>query len=816
MDKYLGIHGRNMAAEDIYTQIHQKQPSSILILGRHGSGKKYVLEKVAERLQKQHDFSILKFAGDQIVEQGEKYALTQREFELNFSVYIGLSWTSSEKNNSKMDYLLNCLKKVGATHIVLLVPDLEECHSEAKEILGILLHDKLFIEEQLSKTVTILTSTCDSTPIGSVPIDTITLPDYTFPDIREYVESILHYHPQGGEFDAKYKKLYEICGSDFSLVNLLYRDLFENDLQFSYSLESLVSQKMEHLKRLGDGSSIEPKDIEEIIMTCSLSVEYFSRFEISKAAERPEEIVNESVQLSISESLFKEVETNLFDFTSPDVKGVLEEKMIAQHNTRLLSYYNYLTQYRTDEYYLRAYYMIKYDKTITENSYSLLILAIEQAFMFNDRWIEEKVRKFIEAYGSQDAEEQYDRIIRAYRYHKNHEYQQSLYALSDIGDLEFGRVGRIELARLKFKNYYLLAQTASFDCKQALSSLKEAVQNPLLLEAQEGLLLEEERIFKLKIIYDIAPYVLDAENDYDGFQKLYDEARCILAKEGEKSSRKKTVQYINSIFNRKAFLFANPMAAMPYYDDAKAFFRKNCIWDEYCITLASQAGTCLACHQYKEAVKLCEEAYKKMKENHVTIPKREKLDNNHMIANFLLLEEQSIDAAAPEKKARQTARELEQMAVGPACGTKHVLLTNAASLYLYSNELEHYRRIKETIEASLACDDVSDLRDDRVNDFYRYHFAWFELFYHMQQGEWAECEEIMNRLNGFIPALFKKQESLWQEKNKAASLLIKHRTTVTGYQFSLHLVKTNHRETDLAQFYHRGLMLSDLQYTSYN
>lgn len=816
MDKYCGIHGRDQAAEDIYTQIDEKKSSGILVLGHHGSGKKYVLKKTAELLGNQSDISVVRFAGDQIVEQDKPYSLTQMEFEFSLSVYIGLSWTCSEKNDSKMDYLLNCLKAIGTAHIVLFAPDFEECHSEVKDVLRMLMRNRTFIEQQLSKTVTILASACDYVSIGDVPINTVSLPDYTLPDIREYVEKILCYYPHDEEYDIKYKKLYEICGSDFSLVNLLYRDLFENGLEFSNSLEALVSQKMERLKRLGDGNAIKPKDIEEIVMTCALSAEYFSRFEISKTAERPEEMVNESVQLSISEHLFKEVNTNLFDFTSPDVKGVLEEKMIAQHNTRLLSYYNYLTYYRIDEYFLRAYYMIKYDKAISENSYSLLILATEQAFMFNDEWIEDKIRKYIEIYGSQAMREQYNRIAQAYRHHVKREYQQSLHALPDIGDSEIGGVGRIELARLKFKNYYLLAQKSSFDFKQVLSTLKEAVQNPLSLEVQEGLLFEEERIFKLKIIYDIAPFVLDSENDYDGFQKLYDEARCILAKEKEKSSRKKTIQYINSIFNRKAFLFANPMATMPYYNDAKAFFRKNCIWDEYCITLASQAGTCLACHQYKEAVEFCEAAYKKIQECHITIPQAKKLHNNYIIAKFLLLEEQSADAAIPEEKARQTARDLERMADGPACGTKHVLLTNAASLYLYSDELEQYRRIKRTIEVSLACDDVSNVLDNKVNDFYRYHFAWFELFYHMRQEEWEVCEEILDCLDGFVPALFKKQETLWQEKNEAASLLIKHRTIVTGYQFSLHLVKTSHRETDLAQFYHRGLMLSDLQYTSYN
>lgn len=815
MENYSGLHGRDQAAEYISTQMQGARPSSILVLGRHGTGKKYVLEKVSKELQKCPNLAILRFAGDQIVEQDSKYCLKKKEFELSLSVYVGLAWTTSEKNDSKMDYLLNCLKKVNAAHIILFAPDIEEYHSEAKDMLNMLLSNKAFIEQQLSKTVDVLVSTCNRVFINNIPI-VINLPDYTLTDVKEYVETILCYHPCDSACDEKHKRLYEICGADLNLVNLLYRDLFENSLEFSRSLELLVSQKVERLKQRGNGSSIKPKDIEEIVMTCSLSTECFSRFEISKTSERPEEMVNESVQISMNECMLKEVSTNLFDFTSPDVKGVLEEKMIVQHNTRLLSYYNYLIQYRADEYFLRAYYMIKYDKAISENAYSLLILAIEQAFMFNDKWIGDKIQEFIKTYGCMAMEEQFNHIVLAYQQYKEQKYQQSLQALSDVDDIEIGRIGKLELTRLRFKNYCLLAQTSSFDFKQALETLKEAVQSPIFLQAQEGLLSEEERIFKLRIIYDIAPYVLDTENEYNDFQRLYEEAHCILVTEQEKSSRKKTVQYINSIFNRKAFLFANPMAAMPYYNDAKSFFFRNCIWDEYCITLASQAGTCLACRQYKEAVQFCEEAYEKMREYNIAIPKKEKLDNNYIIANFLLLEDQSDDVIELEEEALQTAHKLEKMAVGSPCATKHVLLTNTASLYLYAGKLNEYRRIKGIIETSLGCVDVSDLADSRINDFYRYHFAWFELFYHMHHKEWAICEEIINRLEGFIPALFKKQEALWQEKNKAALSLISHKEVVTGHQFSLHLVKTNHRETDLAQFYHRGLMLSDLQYTSYN
>lgn len=112
-----------------------------------------------------------------------------------------------------------------------------------------------------------------------------------------------------------------------------------------------------------------------------------------------------------------------------------------------------------------------------------------------------------------------------------------------------------------------------------------------------------------------------------------------------------------------------------------------------------------------------------MREHNIKGLEKGKLDNNDLIARFLLLEEQGADMAELEKKASQTACKLEAMAVGLACGTEHVLLINTASLYLYANNLKQYRRIKGIIEVSLACNDVLELRDNRGNDFYRYHFV---------------------------------------------------------------------------------------------
>lgn len=816
MCDYAGLHGRDLAIMQIHDKMISNAKTDFLVLGSHGSGKKYVLRGVIQKIENNHQFAVLQFAGDQIVEYGKKYSAVQKDATLSLSVYVGISWSYSENNNNRTNYLVNCLRKVKANHIVFCVADFEECLSEARDVLFVLIKNKEFLEKQLSKSISILITASKSTYFDDTALEQIILPPYSVDDIEEYVERILRFQNDGTELDAKYQKMMEICNSDLNLVNLLYRDLLESDLEYSITLNRLIRQKIGVLKKLGKEQSVNPRDIEEIILTCSLSAECFSRFEISEAAHRPEEIINESFQLSIQEQLIQQVTKNLFDFVSPSIKQALEGEMLSRHNTRLLDYYNYLTKYRTDEYFLRAYYRIRYDEAICEDTLSLLILATEQSTLFNDEWMAEKIARLIETYGDADILEQYSHIAAAYKFHKAEAYAQSNSELDRVDLLYIGAVGQIELTRLAFKNYYLLSQVSSFECSQAFQRLKNDVQMPIVLSPQEGLIFEEEKIFKLRVVYDIAPFALDVENDYVFFQKLYDLIRVLLRQECEKNSRAKTIQYINNVFNRKAFLYANPMAAMPFYEEAKIFFRKNHIWDEYCITLICQAGTCLACHQYTRAINFCTEAQAKIQELQITIPRMEKLNNNLRIAQFLQTEEECTSQEVPEKTALHIARELEGMAVGPACGTKHVLLTNAASLYLYAGELEEYKRVKTAIEKSLGCHDVSNVQDQGINDFYRYHFAWFEMFFQMKQQNWDICTEIMNDLDCFIPALFKKQENLWREKNDAAKQLIQSKTVVNGYQFCKQLVETPHRETDLSRFYHRGLMVSDLQYTSYN
>ena len=82
--------------------------------------------------------------------------------------------------------------------------------------------------------------------------------------------------------------------------------------------------------------------------------------------------------------------------------------------------------------------------------------------------------------------------------------------------------------------------------------------------------------------------------------------------------------------------------------------------------------------------------------------------------------------------------------------------------------------------------------------------------------EWEQAEKIACNLKDFVPSLFKKQEVFWDKKLLALKEIIITKRKVNGYDFCRNLVPLKRRASELAVFFCRGLMLSDIQYTSYD
>ncbi len=330
-----------------------------------------------------------------------------------------------------------------------------------------------------------------------------------------------------------------------------------------------------------------------------------------------------------------------------------------------------------------------------------------------------------------------------------------------------------------------------------------------------GLKSMDETIVRLNVLYTILPYLLDVINDTDRFDKFFKISKTI-SKNNLSNKNFGIAQYIENVFNRKAFLFANQTQCEIYYEKAKSFFYKNNIWDEYCITLVCQAGTDIVIHQFDEAIELCEQAIITAEKNDIDIPQIAKLYNNQLIATFLKYEKEGKSIKSCMAKAKHTVKLLKKQLHNIPCATEYVIITNICSLSLYYEDDNSYLKYKTKLEKLMKISNIENVFNENVDDFYRYYFSWFEVFRAIRDQKWEIAKKISSSLENFIPSLFKKQELFWERKYKALIEIIEDRIPINPYDFCVNLVKINNRESVLANFFYRGLMLSDLQYTSYS
>ena len=145
-------------------------------------------------------------------------------------------------------------------------------------------------------------------------------------------------------------------------------------------------------------------------------------------------------------------------------------------------------------------------------------------------------------------------------------------------------------------------------------------------------------------------------------------------------------------------------------------------------------------------------------------------------------------------------------------GKNHVILTNIASLYLYIGDIQQYNNTKTRLEKSLNCEDVSDIDNNRVNDFYRYHFAWFEFYRLLINKKWDKCNTVLEKLSGFYPAIFHESKKM-NLRIKAAENLVKDKKIPSAKKYCLNFLEYAKAPQ---HYFSRGLLLSDLQFTSFD
>lgn len=833
---YKNLNGRS----ELISQLSEKYMNSsasetTFIFGNHGCGKSYVLFEVINKIKSKSrpNKKVQVYIADEdklsLYNNSNRYSIDSTEFSISLPLRWGLGFdlsTSISQKNSENQFNQICslLKKRFSSDILICIPKYSEQENKIRLLVSLIITNlarlKKTFKHNIYFLITDLDDSCINDFIECSSVDKILLEDYEENDILQYITKKHKIIVDEMELKEKLKQIKKICASNLKLVDFLYVDFVEQNIDFFRALDSVVTYRLSQLKKDGLKRNVSEYDIEDIILTSSISLKNFGSQEIAMITNKQMAAVRESLQLAYEQVFLKKNQRNFYAFICDEIQMILRKELNYRNKERYLDYYNYYSKQEQDQYYLRAYYLWSYNGCMGNDIFALLILAYSQAVNFNDIVQIKKIDNLIFKENSSCFCEDYKLIKSFYNILGNEstDYSTVRNAYYNLQRDYYELPLKAELARAFFHFMYKNYDPWDLCLKQILNQIVQYAEGSLNLSIAEypvEIIIIDEIVLRLRIIYDIAPFILDAINNIELFKKLYDLSLVLSNNIQTSQSSKSIAKYMENVFNRKAFLFVNQMQCNIFYDRAKKYFYDNQIWDEYCITLICEAGTDIIIQKYEEALQCCRKAKQISLEKEILIPQPQKLMNNIIIADFFRYEQKH----SPEKcfmYAKKTVHKLRKHLCRRPCATEFVIITNICSLHLYSGNILEYCRYKRYLERLMDCDDVSNVNDDDIDDFYRYYFAWFETYKCILEEKWYQAGKIADMLENFVPSLFKKQEVFWDKKLLALKRIINEKRQINGYNFCKNLVPLKRRASELAVFFCRGLMLSDIQYTSYD
>lgn len=833
---YKNLNGRTELIDKLVKEYTDSSASEAsIILGNHGCGKTYVLYEVINKIQSKNSFhkkiQIYIAEDDKLALYDNATGVSVDNAEasislpLRWGIGLDISASASQKNSeSQFNHICNLLKKRFSCDILICIPKYSEQDSKIRLLISLLVSNLQRLKKTFKHNIYFLISNLDESCINDFiecsSVDKILLEDYEENDILQYLKEKHKVIVDQKDVTEKLKQIKKICASNLKLVDFLYVDFVEQNLDFFRALDSVVSYRLNQLKKDGLKRNVSEYDMEDIILTSSISLKSFGSQEIAVVTNKQTDIVRESLLLAQKQVILKKNPLNFYDFTCEEIRSILRKELNYRNKERYLDYYNYYSIQEQDQYYLRAYYLWAYNNCIKDEIFALLILAYSEALNFNNLAQIKKIQDLVFREKDSRFYEDYKLIESFYTMlgKDSTDYLELRNLYYDLQRDYFEVPLKAELARAFFHFMYKHFVPWDLCLKQTLNQIVQYAEESICLSISKypvKIISIDETVLRLRIIYDISPFVLDAINDVDLFKKMYDLSHLLSNNIRTSQSSRSIAKYMENVFNRKAFLFVNQMQCNIFYDRAKKYFYDNQIWDEYCITLICEAGTDIVIQKYEEALRCCRKAKKISLEKEVSIPQPQKLMNNIIIADFFRYEQDH----SPKKclmYSKKTARKLQKYLQRVPCATEFVIITNICSLYLYSGNILEYCKYKKYLERLMDCVDVSDISDNDIDDFYRYYFAWFEVYKCILEKKWRDAERIADDLKDFVPSLFKKQEVFWNKKLLALKEIIAEQRQVSGYDFCKNLVPLKRRASELAVFFCRGLMLSDIQYTSYD
>lgn len=805
---------RSNIIKQVVNKINSCPSNFFCFVGKNGTGKKFVLEKVENLLK--NKFKIYKIVGDSIFEKREKIFIHNLSFSFSLGNFVALSLTASKNENTKVNYIISNLKTLSfKKNIMISAADYDILDPVSRDFLYVLISNKNIIESKLKQKITVIITSNYNYFYGKFNTNLIEFPDYSKEDLKKYLVQYLHYF----EFEVtpeKLSKLFALCGTNLNLVNFYHKCIFDDDITIDDSIEALIDQKLNYYIIAGQKYNLSKSVLRDIMYVSSLSVNLLFPRMISDVIHKDEGDINNGFSCATEEYFFKKLNDDIYalpnySFVSDEIKRCLLKTALCEYRVQLINYYNFMSRCMGDEYFERAEYLFNYFETINEYVFTLLILSLSKSFLLNDDITKEKINIYINKHADNNINKLYSLIFEAYSEYYAKNYKRSLDLLKKLDYSTMNAILSTELRRMLFKSGELGYCTSKVEMRQLVTQLYNYIERDLTLVDLQGFEDIDEKILSLRIIFDIAPYVLDVRNDKELFSKLYDKSLLIVNYIDKNFLKKSFSHYVLNVFNRKAFLFATPDVALLYYEEAAAYFRENKIMEQLAITLASKSGIDIALHNYEDSISEIEEALKIINSNNLKIQQIDKIYNNLYIAKFLDYEFNHISVSDIRKYALQVIGKLDNLLSSEANGKNHVILTNLASLSLYINDENRYHKYKFKIETSLKCKDVSNLDDHSINDFYRYHFAWYEFYRNLCHQKWKVCNCIIDKLTGFYPSVFHDIKKM-NARIESARFLVNNKMIPNVREYCINFLK--YSNSPIEDYESRGLLLSDLQFTS--
>lgn len=824
MDKCCSMQDRENLIVEIVKSI-KIDKSAYWFWGNQGTGRKYTLNKIIDTLNTEDKkLRIMYFVGDSLVERNKLNNKYKVACSFEISKIFGVSFVISQEDN-KINYILNRLKHFGIfnNRVLICVHDYDNLNSEAKEILNIIRSNINYFEDQLRSNGTKISYIIISKKESDVILShekNIEFHNYDKKDTEKYIKqiccNIIDNLPKNS-LDKIINNIIKNCHTDFELITLCAHKFFEcsgESLELKDIIEIIVNNKLKKLQEQGlKNYNISPGILEDLIITCALSITGINKNLIQNISSTTADIINSGLYLSTKSDLFLYNDTTTsYMFISEHIKDNLQSKIIDY--SQYIYYYNYFSKFKNDEYLIRAYYLYKSKSYIDDNVYNLLILAISKDMLYNDISVILKIEKKFS-----NLNEQYKKNLKYfYEACKNfnaNQYEQALKQLNFMDKYLLNNVGKAECERMRFKCINISRTYIENNILKPLETLKRfAIDSDLKLHFDNELYIDKkEDILILRIIFEIAPFILDTMNDIKCFELLYEKSKKLC--NNNRNINSPFAEYVKNVFNRKAFLFVNVMQAESYYEEAEVYFYKTENWEQYVMTLSGKAGILIAQSNYKEAKNICLDIIKLIEQKQLHIVQEYKIYNNLYIAEFLEYEmlnlHNKLDIAT---KAKETINNLKKLYKNKK--VSYVVYMNIASLLLYLNKIDEYEQVKKDLEKNIGCIDISDINDRKVDDFYSYRFAWLEIYKNYIEHNFSACYNIIENLKGYVPSLSYKQEVLWDKKLENAKKLIDNKQEFDAIDFCNKLYDNNRPSTYRMRFFYRGLPLSALQFTSLN